>query len=131
MSSPDSDDEKPGRTVMGVARRDKVAFAREQRRAPTPAENRLWGALRGQRLGVKFRRQHPIGDFVLDFYCKDRRLAVEVDGGVHEDQADYDEWRDAQLAAHDVRTLRLTDAGVLDDLARAVEKIKSALRERG
>ena len=98
MSSPDSDDEKPGRTVMGVAGRDKVAFAREQRRTPTPVE---------------------------------KRLAVEVDGGVHEDQADYDEWRDAQLAAHDVRTLRLTDAEVLDDFARAVEKIKSALREGG
>ncbi|HCU38639.1 MAG TPA: hypothetical protein DGT21_25450 [Armatimonadetes bacterium] len=116
---------------MGVAGRDKVSFAREQRRTPNPAEKRLWGALRGQRLGVKFRRQHPIGDFVLDFYWKEKRLAVEVDGGVHEDQADYDEWRDAQLAAHDIRTLRLTDAEVLEDLARVVEMIKSALRERG
>lgn len=67
--------------------------AREMRREPTPAEAVLWSALRGGRLGVRFRRQHPVGRFILDFWCAEAKLAIEVDGGIHDEQHDRDEAR--------------------------------------
>jgi len=116
---------------MGVTGRDKVAFAREQRRQATPAETQLWLALRRQALGAKFRRQHPIGDCVLDFYCKEQRLAIEVDGAIHKGQAEYDEWRDKQLSECGIRTVRFTDTDVLEDLPKVLAAIKAALRHTG
>ena len=69
--------------------------ARELRRKATPAEAILWEALRAGRLdGLKFRRQHAIGRFILDFYCATHRLCVEVDGEVHEKQRERDMARD-------------------------------------
>ena len=66
------------RSVRCVADGHKLKFAREQRREPTQSEQRLWQHLRRHGLGLPFRRQHPIGDFVLDFYCAPARLAVEA-----------------------------------------------------
>jgi very-short-patch-repair endonuclease len=71
--------------------RDNIPAARELRTRQTPAESILWDALRGRRLaGLKFRRQHPIGTFVVDFCCPDRRLAIELDGPVHAEQREHD-----------------------------------------
>ncbi len=73
-----------------------VSRARVQRRRLTPPEARLWAALKGRGLGgFKFRRQHPIGAFVVDFYCAEAKLAVEVDGEGHDhpDQAAHDRRR--------------------------------------
>ena len=64
----------------------------------TEAERRLWSRLRQEQLGVKFRRQHPLGTYVLDFVCLDAKLVVEVDGSQHLDQQAYDERRSAWLA---------------------------------
>ena len=61
-------------------RLDMLTFRRSLRRTQTPAEVVLWGLVRGGRLGVRFRRQHAVGPFVLDFYCPSARLAVELDG---------------------------------------------------
>ncbi|MFA6564751.1 MAG: endonuclease domain-containing protein [Verrucomicrobiia bacterium] len=72
------------------------------RRRPTPAEKLLWRWLRGRRFsGFKFRRQHPIGDYVLDFYCCDARLDIELDGGGHNERAQElrDKRRDEFLKA--------------------------------
>jgi very-short-patch-repair endonuclease len=67
-----------------VRHRDNVPAARDLRIRQTAAEVMLWEALRNRRLdGVKFRRQHPVGPFVIDFCCPERRLAIEVDGGIH------------------------------------------------
>ncbi|MFT4240932.1 MAG: DUF559 domain-containing protein [Acidovorax sp.] len=65
------------------------------RRAMTEAERKLWGGLRGEQLGVKFRRQHPLGSYVADFACLAPRLIVELDGSQHLQQEDYDAQRDA------------------------------------
>ena len=119
------EDHRP--TVIGAAKRDKVRFAREQRRAPTHAEDALWGELRGAKLGWRFRRQHPIGDFVLDFYCSDAGLAIEIDGPTHAEKRGYDEWRDEQLAARGIRTLRLDAELVSEDLSEALKTIRAAL----
>ncbi len=68
--------------------------ARELRQPQTPIEGKLWARLRDRQLGgFKFRRQHPIGRFVVDFYCADCRLVVEVDGDSHADQVEYDQAR--------------------------------------
>jgi len=75
-----------------------LARARQLRREQTPAEALLWGHLRNRRLkGLKFRRQHPVGRFVADFYCAQHRLIVELDGAVHQRQREYDDLRTEEL----------------------------------
>ena len=104
--------------------------ARELRQESTSAEQLLWDALRAGRLdGVKFRRQHPVGRFVLDFYCAAHRLCIEVDGSVHEQQRDRDAARDEALLAHGIRTLRFTNEQVANDLAKVVEAIRAATQQ--
>ncbi|HEX6036471.1 endonuclease domain-containing protein [Longimicrobium sp.] len=104
--------------------------ARELRQEATPAEHVLWDALRAGRLdGLKFRRQHPVGRFVLDFYCAAHRLCVELDGGVHEQQRDRDAARDQELLALGVRTLRFGNEQVWHDLAGVVSAIQAATRQ--
>ena len=113
--------------VVGVSDRQKVAFAREQRQTPTHGERLLWRYLRNQQMGPKFRRQHPIGDFVLDFYCAEARLAVEIDGPVHAKRPGYDDWRDEQLANIGIRVLRIRDEDVKHELSGVLELIREAL----
>jgi very-short-patch-repair endonuclease len=95
----------------------------------TPAERVLWEALRDRRLGgLKFRCQHPIGPFVLDFYCPERRLVVEVDGGIHNepDQAAYDAARTEHLRAFGLAVVRVRNDEVYDDLPAALARIVAA-----
>jgi very-short-patch-repair endonuclease len=106
--------------------------ARKLRRALTPAEQRLWQAIRGRQLGgLKFRCQHPVGWFVLDFYCPACKLAIELDGGGHEEaeQALRDSLRDEQLAAYGYRVLRFTNEEVLNDMTAVLHRISRAVNE--
>ncbi|WP_240606559.1 DUF559 domain-containing protein [Phenylobacterium kunshanense] len=86
----------------------------------------LWRVLKGRKMeGLHFRKQHPVGPYVLDFYCDARKLAVEVDGGSHGfgDRPDRDDRRDAWLAERGIRTWRLPASLVLrsvDDAARTI-----------
>jgi very-short-patch-repair endonuclease len=92
--------------------------ARALRRDMSLPEVILWGHLRGGRLaGLRFRRQHPIGPYILDFYCAEARLAVEVEGWVHDspEQALHDERRQAWLARRNIRMLRVPAKEVLKD----------------
>jgi very-short-patch-repair endonuclease len=92
----------------------------------TRGEVVLWQALRAKRFdGVRFRRQHPFGPYVLDFFCPSARLAIEVDGPVHdrEHQAAADYARDQQLLRQGVRTLRVSSAEVIGDLERVLDRI--------
>ena len=105
------------------------ADAKRLRHHPTLPEGLLWRALRGRKAaGLKFRRQHPIGPFVLDFYCVEIALCVEVDGGSHSlgDRARQDQRRDAWLADKDIRTLRISARLVLGDVDDAVRTIVEA-----
>jgi len=93
----------------------------------------LWKALKGRRLdGLHFRKQHPLGPYVLDFYCDAARLCVEVDGASHGAGARplRDEFRDGWLAEHGVKTLRLSAELVLQDVDDAVATIRQALEDR-
>src|SRR5512133_277413 len=84
----------PRTVVPPEIHRKMIELAREFRKEPTEGEKILWKALRGRRLdGIKFRRQQPIGYFVVDFYNSAYRLVVEVDGPVHESQKDADRAR--------------------------------------
>jgi very-short-patch-repair endonuclease len=85
----------------------------------------LWTHLRGKPLGVKFRKQHPVGKYVVDFYCAERRLAVEIDGIVHEmgDRPERDNRRDLWLRTHGIEVVRLPAADVLKDVAGAADAV--------
>ena len=105
--------------------------ARELRRQMTSAERRLWQALRGNALdGAYFRRQHAIGTFILDFYCAKSKLAIEVDGGQHLEQAAYDAERTQWLEQErGIRVVRFTNEDVLRSLDAVVEVIRETLSQ--
>jgi len=103
--------------------------ARRLRKEATEAERVLWESLRGRRLqGLKFLRQYPIGPFIADFCCRDRRMIVEVDGEIHrmELQAAKDEERNAFLRGQNYVILRFTNEEVLTDLKTVLRKIAIA-----
>ena len=96
-----------------MRRHEFTARARQNRSLMTPAEQALWHMLRGEKLAVKFRRQQPVGPYILDFYCSAARLGVEADGNSHEGFEAYDEERDRRLAAEGIRILRFTNDEIL------------------
>jgi very-short-patch-repair endonuclease len=104
------------------------------RRTLSLPEGLLWRAIKGRKLkGLHFRKQHPIGPYVLDFYCDAHRLAVEVDGGSHGfgDRPARDERRDAWLLAQGIETLRLAASLILEDVDDATATILARIGERG
>ena len=106
-----------------------VQAASEQlRHTSTPTEQMLWQTLRGGKLeGCKFRRQHAVGRFILDFYCAEHKLVVELDGAQHEQQAERDAERTAHLNAYGYRVLRFTNKAVYDDIASVLQTIRAAI----
>ena len=116
-----------------MATRQLVERARKMRRALTPPEARLWTALRrGQVGGLKFRRQHPVGFFIIDFYCAEAKLAVEVDGQGHDhpDQMRHDAERTRWLADQGIRVVRVAAEHVRVELDGVVAFITSVALER-
>ena len=102
--------------------------ARDLRSRSTTSEQILWQALRGGRwLGLKFRRQHPIDRFVLDFHCPPIRLAVEIDGDIHDACHVADEQRQTILESMGIRCVRLSASLVEEDLILALAKIEQAI----
>jgi len=116
------------RRLRGISR-ELDARARELRRVMTPAEARLWDGLRGWKV-AKFRRQHPLERFILDFYCPAARLCVEVDGGVHDVLEERDAARTAHLATLGIRVIRFRNEEVLSDCAAVLLRIESELHAR-
>ncbi len=111
---------------------DLKVFARELRHKQTDAETLLWFLLRDRRLaGAKFRRQHPVEPYVLDFYCYEHKLAVELDGGQHNDAKGraHDERRSAFLKSKGIRVLRFWNDEALKQTESVLEAVYSALVE--
>lgn len=105
--------------------------ARELRQRMTPAERALWERLRGRQVGgFKFRRQHPLGPYIADFYCAEAKLVIELDGGIHRDQWRDDAARTAQFEAHGNHVLRFTNEQVLVNADRVLATIKRLCQER-
>ena len=118
---------------LGVHTADPMMYgmlkerAEEMRKNPTEAEKVLWEALRANGLGVKFRQQHIIEDFIVDFYCNEYKVTVEVDGGYHNtsEQTVSDAERTARLNELGYTELRFTNEEVLHDLDNVLKKIKT------
>jgi uroporphyrinogen-III synthase len=106
---------------------------RELRRSQTEAEKTAWYLLRKRNLGLKFRRQYPIDSYVGDFYCFERRLAVELDGGIHSQpsQIRKDREKDAYLRSLGIQVLRLPNGLVLEDPEGFVREVSEAARTQG
>ena len=103
--------------------------ARSLRSNPTEAERRLWRGLRQKQLdGHRFRRQHPIGPYVVDFICLDAKLVIEVDGGQHASQKDEDSERTEWLAERGYRVIRFWNSDVLSNIEGVIETIRRALQ---
>ena len=106
--------------------------ARSLRKNQTEAEALLWSKLRSRQLsGCKFRRQHPIGHYILDFYCAEAHLAIEIDGGQHaeNDFCKKDALRTAYLEGKGIRVIRFWNDNVLEHLEEVVSEIYATLNE--
>ena len=117
-------------TTDGSTYRLLLRNAKDNRKNMTPAESVLWESLRGKRLGVRFRRQHPVYDYIPDFVCLEKRLIVEVDGGCHfiGDQQVSDEGRTQYLNQFGFEVIRFTNEQVLQNLEETLTKIQEALQ---
>lgn len=104
--------------------------ARRMRSEPTPAEDALWHALRGSSLGAKFRRQHVVENYIVDFACLPKQLIVEVDGGIHQERSDEDAERTLQLERHGFKIIRFTNDEVLGNIDDVLDRIRQSLDER-
>ncbi|MCC6799819.1 MAG: endonuclease domain-containing protein [Anaerolineae bacterium] len=102
--------------------------AREMRHRPTEPECLLWARLRNRQIaGFKFRRQYAIDRFILDFFCLEARLAVEVDGPIHAETHNEDAERDEILATYDIQVLRVRNEDVRNDMEVVLARIRGAL----
>jgi len=108
-------------------------LARNLRKNPTIAESKLWNYLRNKKLnGIKFRRQEPIGDYIVDFISFEKNLIIEIDGDYHKykEQKEYDKYRDEYLKFNDALILRFSNDDVLNDIDNVLEKIRVECRKR-
>ena len=93
----------------------------------TPEEAILWNLIKKNKLGHKFRRQHSTGNFVLDFYCATKRLAIELDGSQHLDNQEYDKERTEYLESLGIKVIRFWNSEVKSNLGGVVMKINEEL----
>jgi len=103
-------------------------FAKRLRRDTTDAERLLWSRLRASQLsGHKFKRQQPIGNYIVDFVCFDAKLIIELDGGQHADQDEADRSREAWLRSQGFRVIRFWNNDVMHNLDGVLERIMENL----
>lgn len=96
----------------------------------TPSENLLWQNLRNRKVNnFKFRRQHPISTYIVDFYCHEAKLVIEVDGGIHfiDDNVEYDKFRTLQLEAFGLKVIRFRNEEVLKNMSEVLAEIRKHL----
>lgn len=106
-----------------VSRRKKL------RKNQTPEEEKLWWYLKDEGLGVKFRRQHSVGDYIADFYCVKNKLIIEIDGEIHntKEAKEYDNTRDKFFIELGYTVLRFSNFEVKNNIKEVIEKIKNYL----
>ncbi|MFH0804074.1 MAG: endonuclease domain-containing protein [Candidatus Zambryskibacteria bacterium] len=98
---------------------------KELRQSSTPQEKLLWERLRNRKLGPRFRRQYSIGGYILDFYCPEKKLIIELDGEVHntKEAKEYDEVRDKYFRELGYKVLRFWNSGIEQDMEKVLDKI--------
>ena len=105
-----------------------IDLARDLRKNMTLSEKILWQKLKNKQIaGFRFRKQHPIYRYVLDFYCFEKMLAVEIDGNAHIGREEYDEFRDEVMISIGIETLRFNDNEVLNNMESVLRRIKETL----
>lgn len=105
-----------------------IELAQKMRINLTPAEEVLWNELKEKKLnGFKFRNQHPIYRYIIDFYCHEKLLAIEIDGDIHKQRHDYDEYRNEFLKNIGIKTLRFSNERVLNNTKQVLEIITKEL----
>jgi len=104
-------------------------FRRFLRKNSTKAEQVLWNELRGKKLGVKFRRQHGVGRYILDFYCSSKKLSIEIDGGIHKisENKEYDQERTDFVRNLGIKELRFSNEEVQNNLSHVINAIRDEL----
>nr|MBK9651550.1 endonuclease domain-containing protein [Bacteroidota bacterium] len=108
-------------------------MAKELRKNQTPAEEALWKVLSGNTMsGFKFRRQHPISNFILDFYCHQLKLGIEIDGDIHSEtmQAEYDIERTKKLDELKIEVIRFANEEVLNEISNVLNTIEFEIKKR-
>jgi len=102
-------------------------FARRLRKELTPAEALLWNEIRAGKTGYKFRRQHPLGKYIADFYCHELKLVIELDGGIHfkPDQKERDENRTFNLQMFGLKVIRFSNNEIEESMDFVLKSIKS------
>jgi very-short-patch-repair endonuclease len=100
------------------------------RKNMTDAEKSLWKRINKSQLGVRFKAQHPIDIFIVDFYCHQCKIVVELDGAIHKSQKEYDEGRTAELESWDITVVRFKNEDVLKNIEVVVDKIKAIVIEK-
>ena len=101
--------------------------AKELRENMTEAEKILWSRLNNKQLGKRFKPQHPISIFIVDFYCHSKKLVIEIDGGYHKTQIEYDKGRTSELEHFGIKVIRFTNEEVLNDIDKVLDVIKKHL----
>ena len=96
----------------------------------TEAEKLLWEKLRKKQLGLRFKAQHPIERFIVDFYCHKAKFVIELDGEIHNSQKEYDLGREAELDKYGILVLRFTNDEVITDINSVIDRIKKSLAQR-
>ena len=103
-------------------------YGRQMRQSQTEAEKELWGLIRNKKInGLKFRRQHPLGNYIADFYCHEKRLVIELDGEIHDtnEQAKRDNERTILMNRSNITVIRFLNEEVLNDSKLVIKKIKN------
>lgn len=123
---------KPRYTIIMVKIHNLHKFLgvrKELRQNQTPTEEKLWWYLKDKKLGEKFRRQHSVEAYILDFYCKKKKLIIEIDGGIHKTKAnqEHDAIRDEFFTSLGYKTLRFSNDDVEKNINEVLGKIKSCL----
>ncbi|MFT5891790.1 MAG: very-short-patch-repair endonuclease [Dokdonia sp.] len=112
---------------------DKFAFANQLRSNLTPEEAKLWEYLKTRPFNFKFRRQHPFGDYILDFYCHKAKLVIEVDGKIHDYQKEYDNDRTDIIKEYGITVIRYTNKEVstrFENIKKDINTILKSIAKR-
>jgi len=107
-----------------------IEKAKRLRQRLTASEKKLWSYLRNRRLGgLKFRRQHPIDRYIVDFICIEKKLVIELDGGIHNtlQQREYDQQRTETLQTYDLTVIRFKNEAVINNIHKVLEEIRKSI----
>ncbi len=102
---------------------DKFVFARFLRKVETPQEKKLWNFLRTKPNKIKFRRQHPFKDYILDFYCHKAKLVIEIDGNQHKSNQQYDKDRTEIIESYGLKVIRFQNSDIDDNFEMVIKRL--------